>query len=109
MFWFFKGKGGVGGGKKIDNEEMVEIREGKVFFSDKDIVIVNVNLSFLKWKKMSGKFVIIDNIDKVKEKEDVSNVDVEVNINIEKEYVNELVMNDENLNDIMKIGVIENE
>lgn len=103
MFWFFKGKGGVGGGRKIDNEEMVEIREGKVFFSDKDIVIVNVNLSFLKWKKMSGKFV------KVKEKEDVGNVDVEVNINIEKEYVNELVMNDENLNDIMKIGVIENE
>ena len=106
---FLKGKGGVGGGRKIDNEETVETREGKVSFSDKDTVIANVNSSFSKWKKTSGKPVKTDNTDKVKEKEDAGNADAEANINTEKEHVNEPATNDENLNDIAKTGVTENE
>lgn len=52
-----KGKGGVSGGRKIDNEETEGTRERKVSFSDKDTVIANVNSSFGKWKRASGKSV----------------------------------------------------
>ncbi|XP_078376852.1 uncharacterized protein LOC144660155 isoform X2 [Oculina patagonica] len=55
-----KGKGGVSGGRNIETEGT---RERKVSFSDKDTVIANVNSSFGKWKRASGKSVAKDNTD----------------------------------------------
>ena len=106
---FLKGKGGVGGGRKIDNEETVESRERKVSFSDKDTVIANVNSSFSRWKKTSGKRLTTDNTDK--REKDAGNADAEANNNTEEQQitVNELATKDENTNDVTKTGVTESE
>ena len=109
---FLKGKGGVGEGRKIDNEEIVETRERKVSFSDKDTVIANVNSSFSRWKRASGKPLKADNTDKgEKEEIDADNADAEANNNTGEEQitVNEPATNDENSNNVTKTGVSENE
>ena len=109
---FLKGKGGVGGGRKIDNEETVETREREVSFSDKDTVIANVNSSFSRWKRASGKPLKTDNTDKEEKKEkDADNADAEANNNTGEEQItaNEPATNDENSNDVAKTGVTENE
>ena len=99
---FLKGKGGVGGGRKIDNGETVGTRERKVSFNDKDTVIANVNSNFTKWKRASGKSRETDNTDKEKKEKDAGNSDAEVNNTTVEE-------NDETSNDVTKTGVAENE
>ena len=108
---FLKGKGGVGGGRKVDNGETVGTRERKVSFSDKDTVIANVNSTFAKWKRVSGKPPAADSTDKgAKEEKDTVNADAEANNNTgEKQIiVKEPVTRDENSNDVTKTGVAEN-
>lgn len=99
---FLKGKGGVGGGRRIDNGETVGTRERKVSFNDKDTVIANVNSNFTKWKRSSGKSRETDNTDKGKKEKDAGKADAEVNNTKVEE-------NDENSNDVTKAGVAENE
>lgn len=99
---FLKGKGGVGGGRKIDNGETVGTRERKVSFNDKDTVIANVNWNFTKWKRASEKSRETDNTDKGKKEKDAGNANAEVNNTTVEE-------NDENSNDVTKTGVAENE
>ena len=109
---FLKGKGGVGGGRKIDNEETVGIRERKVSFNDKDIVIANVNSSFAKWKKASGKPLTAENTDKgEKEENDSGNAGAEANNNTGEEQItiNEPATDDENSDDETKTSVAGNE
>lgn len=109
---FLKGKGGVGGGRKIDNEETLGTRERKVSFSDKDTVIANVNSSFVKWKRSSGKPLEADNTDMgTKEEIAAGTADAEANNNTGEETItdNESATNDETSDDVSKTGVVENE
>ena len=109
---FLKGKGGVSGGRKVDNGETVGTRERKVSFSDKDTVIANVNSSFTKWKRVGGKPLAADNTDKgEKEENDAVNADAETNNNTGEEQitVKEPVTSDENSNEVTKTSVAENE
>jgi len=109
---FLKGKGGVGGGRRIDNEEIVGTRERKVSFSDKDTVMANVNSSFAKWKRASGKPLAADNKDKGgKEEKDAGNADAGANNKIGEEQitVNEPATKDEISDDVTKSTAAENE
>ena len=109
---FLKGKGGVGGLRKTDNEETVGTGERKVSFNDRDTVIANVNSSFAKWKGSSGKPLAISNTEKGgKEEKDAGNTDAEANNNTGEDQitVNEPVTNGENSDDVTKTSVTENE